>query len=114
MWILHQDIALAHTALLFESFLAKLEHPPYALDQALCDFSVFSKWKETLKGYRVDTVEAMKKKRTEMLSENDFIVLNRMERCIEKKYKVKVVKKKKDVTKTISFFFLVITIRFMM
>lgn len=79
-WILHQDNAPAHTALVVKTFLAKhgipvLDHPPYSPDLAPCDFFMFPKVKEVLKGTRFETVEAVKQKATEtmnMLTENDF------------------------------------------
>lgn len=113
-WILHQDNAPVHTALVVKSFLAKhgipvLEHPPYSPDLAPCDFFMFPKVKEVLKGTRFETVEAVKQKATEtmnMLTENDLKHCFeqwkiRMEKCRDSggEYfegdKVKVVKEKK-------------------
>jgi alpha-L-fucosidase len=42
-WILNQDNAPSHTALVTREFLAKtkittMDHPPYSPDLALCDF----------------------------------------------------------------------------
>ena len=70
-WILHQDNAPAHSALVVKSFLAKhntpvLQHPPYSPDLAPCDFFMFPKVKEVLKGSRFETVEAVKEKATEI------------------------------------------------
>jgi transposase len=49
----HHDNAPAHTALSLREFLASkqitvLEHPPYSLDPAPCDFLLFPKIKEIL------------------------------------------------------------------
>jgi len=56
-WILHHDSARAHDALRVREFLAKnsitkMDHPPYSLDLALCDFWHFPKLKNALKGQR--------------------------------------------------------------
>jgi hypothetical protein len=56
-WILYHDNALAHDALAVWEFLAKksimkLDHPPYSLDLALCDFWLFPKLKTALKGHK--------------------------------------------------------------
>ena len=55
-WILHHDSASAHTALSVKQFLVSkeittLHHPPYSPDLAPCDFFLFSKLKEILKGH---------------------------------------------------------------
>jgi hypothetical protein len=54
---LHHDNAPAHDALAVREFLAKksilkLDHPPYSLDLAPCDFWLFPKLKTSLKGHR--------------------------------------------------------------
>jgi hypothetical protein len=54
---LHHDNALAHNALAVQEFLAKksimkLDHPPYSLDLAWCNFWLFPKLKTALKGHR--------------------------------------------------------------
>jgi hypothetical protein len=56
-WILHHDSAPAHNVLALWEFLAKesimkLDHPPYLLDFAPCDFWVFPKLKAAWKGHR--------------------------------------------------------------
>ena len=56
-WLLHQDNAPAHNALSIRQFLvernvAVLDHPPYSSDLAPCDFFLFSKLKEVIKGAR--------------------------------------------------------------
>lgn len=93
-WILHQDNAPAHNALSIKEFLAKhgisvLEHPPYSPDLAPCDFFLFLKVKSRLKGTHLESVDAVKKKATEVmmnLSEDDLQHCFqqwkiRMERC---------------------------------
>jgi histone-lysine N-methyltransferase SETMAR len=54
-WILHHDNAAAHDALRVHEFLAKnsftkLDHPPYSPELAPCDFLLFPKLKNTVKG----------------------------------------------------------------
>jgi len=56
-WILNNDNAPAHDALRVREFLAKnsttkMDHPPYSLDSAPCDFWLFPKLKNALKGQR--------------------------------------------------------------
>jgi histone-lysine N-methyltransferase SETMAR len=60
-WILHDDNAPCHRALLVREFLAKrnmlsLPHPPYSPDLALADFFLFPKMKMQLKGRRFHSV----------------------------------------------------------
>ena len=79
-WVLHQDNAPTHNALSVKSFLTKhkitmLEHPPYSLDLAPCDFFLFPKIKSALKGTRFESVDAVKAEATELmnkLSEDDL------------------------------------------
>ena len=64
-WLLHHDNALAHIALGIRKFLAKnniavLEQPPYSPDLAPCDFFLFPKLKEVIKGTRFQDSEAIK------------------------------------------------------
>jgi histone-lysine N-methyltransferase SETMAR len=54
---LHHDYAPAHDALRVNKFLAKnsitkMDHPPYSPDLAPCDFWLFPKLKNALKGQR--------------------------------------------------------------
>jgi histone-lysine N-methyltransferase SETMAR len=61
-WILHNDIAPAHTSLLISNYLAKhqtsaVPHPPYSPDLTPADLSLFSEFKTTLKGRRFQTTE---------------------------------------------------------
>ena len=49
--------------------------PPYSLDLALCDFCLFPKLKEKLRGYHYETIEEMKEtvmKVIDMLTQEDF------------------------------------------
>ncbi|KAJ8950803.1 hypothetical protein NQ318_012665 [Aromia moschata] len=64
-WKIHQDNALAHSALPVKAFFAKyditvLEYPPHSSNLALCDF---------FKGTRFESVEAVKAKATEVLNQ---------------------------------------------
>ncbi len=64
-FLLHQDNAPSHTAV---PTLAKfgewgidlLAHPPYSPDLAPCDFSLFPKLKDALRGHRFQNVEDLK------------------------------------------------------
>jgi len=56
-WVLHHDNAPAHDALRFREFVAKnfvtkMDHSPYSPDLAPCDFWLFPKLKNALKGQR--------------------------------------------------------------
>ena len=62
-WLLHHDNAPAHNALLFREFVSKnniavLEQPPCSPDLAPCDFFLFPKLKEVIKGTRFQDSEA--------------------------------------------------------
>ena len=50
-------------------------HPPYSPDLALCDFWLFPKLKEKLRGCRYETIEEMKEAVTKVidtLTQEDF------------------------------------------
>ena len=94
-WLLHQDNAPAHNALSNRQFLAErnvavLNHPPYSPDLAPCDFFLFPKLKEAIKGVRFPDVEAIKKAVTTELKripEESFQECmgawqNRMRKCV--------------------------------
>jgi hypothetical protein len=56
-WTLHHDNAPAYDALRVREFLAKksitkMDHPPYSPDLAPCNFWLFPKLKNALKGQR--------------------------------------------------------------
>jgi hypothetical protein len=60
-YILHRDIAPEHDALrvrefLPKKFLRKMDHPPYSPDLAPCDFWLFPKLKNALKGQRLSSI----------------------------------------------------------
>jgi len=63
-WLLHHYSAPPHNALGIRKFLAKsniavLEQPPYPPDLAPCDFFLFPKPKEVIKGTRFQDSEAI-------------------------------------------------------
>ena len=63
-WLLHQDNVPAHNAIhqfLAERNVTMLDHPPYSPDLAPCDFFLFPKLKEVIKGVRFPDMEAIKK-----------------------------------------------------
>lgn len=62
--LLHHDNASSHTAkvtkeLLRTSNVNLLDHPPYSPDLAPCDFSLFPKMKEPLRGKRFESIEEL-------------------------------------------------------
>ena len=64
-WLLHYDNAAAHNALEIREFLAKNniavpEQPPYSSDLVPCDFFLFPKLNEVIKGTRFQASEAIK------------------------------------------------------
>ena len=64
-WLLHHDNAPAHTALGIRKFLADknitvLEQPPYFPDLAPCNFFLFSKVKNIIKGTHFSSTDDMK------------------------------------------------------
>lgn len=64
-WLLHHDNAPAHNALSIRQFLAErniavLDQPPYSPDLAPCDFFLFPKLKEVIKGTHFSDVETIK------------------------------------------------------
>ena len=84
-WLLHHDNAPAHNALGIGEFLAKnniavLEQPPYSPDLAPCDFFLFSKLKEVIKGTRFQGSEAIK---TAVMRELRAILEEFFQECVE-------------------------------
>jgi len=79
-WLLHDDNAPSHRALVTHEFLAHkgiitLPHPPYSPDLAPCDFLLFPKMKLQLKGHRFDRVEEIQRESQNVLGtlwEQDF------------------------------------------
>jgi transposase len=65
-WLLHDDNAPSHQALVTREFLAHkgiitLPYSPYSPDLASCDFFLFPKMKLQLKGRRFDRVEEIQR-----------------------------------------------------
>ena len=79
-WHFHQDNAPVHNSILVTDYLTKMgikkvRHPPYSRDLAPCDFSLFPKLKEKLRGCRYETIEEMKEAVTKVidtLTQEDF------------------------------------------
>jgi len=79
-WLLHDDNAPSHRALVTCEFLAHnsiiaLLQPPYSPNLAPCDFFLFPKMKLQLKGRRFDTVEEIQRESQNVLGrlrEQDF------------------------------------------
>ena len=79
-WHFHQDNAPVHNSILVTDYLTKVgiktvPQPPYSPDLAPCDFWLFPKHKEKLRGCRYETIEEMKKDVTkviDMLTQEDM------------------------------------------
>ena len=75
-WLLHHDNAPAHNALGIQEFFGKnniavlehLEQPPFSPDLTPCDFFLFPKLKEVIKGTCFQHSEAIKTAVTERSS----------------------------------------------
>ena len=64
-WLCHQDNAPVHNSILVTDCLTKMgiktvPHPPYRPDLAPCDFWLFPKLKENLRGCCYETIEEIK------------------------------------------------------
>ena len=64
-WHFHQDNAPVHNSILVTDYLTKMgiktvPQPPYSPDLAPCDFWLFPKLKEKLRGCHYETIEEMK------------------------------------------------------
>ena len=94
-WHFHQDNAPVHNFILVTDYLTKMgiktvPQPPYRPDLASCDFWLFSKLKEKLRGCRYETIEEMKEAVTKVidtLTQEDFHgvfqkLLGRYTKCI--------------------------------
>ena len=94
-WHFHQDNAPVHNSILVTDYLTKIgmktvPHPPYSPEIAPCDFWLFPKLKENLRGYRYETIEEMKGAETKViytLTQEDFHgafqkLLERYNNCI--------------------------------
>ena len=79
-WHFHQDNAPVHNFILVTDYLTKMgikivPHPCYSPDLAPCDFCLFPKLKEKLRGCRYETIEEMKEavmKVIDTLTQEDF------------------------------------------
>jgi hypothetical protein len=79
-WLLHHDNTPAHTSLKTTEFLTNSDmvivpHPPYSLDLAPCDFTLFPKLKMKLKRGRFETVFDIQRESQAVLDsiqDNDF------------------------------------------
>ena len=94
-WHFHQDNASVHNSILDTDYLTKMgintvPRPPYSPDLAPCDFWLFPKLKEKLRGCRYETIEEMKETVTKVidtLTQEDFHgafqrLLERYNKCI--------------------------------
>ena len=95
-WHFHQDNAPVHKSILVTDYLTQMgiktvPHPPYSPDLAPCDFRLFPKLKENLRGNRYSTIEDMKEAVTRVLNtltQEDFQgafqkLLERYNKCID-------------------------------
>ena len=79
-WHFQQDNASVFNSILVTDYLTKrviktVPHPPYSPDLVPCDFCLFPKLKEKLRGCRYETIEEMKEAVTkviEVLTQEDF------------------------------------------
>ena len=79
-WHFHQDNTAVHNSILVTDYLTKMgiktvSRPPYSPDLAPCDFWLFFKLKEKLRGCRYETIEEMKEAVTKLidtLTQKDF------------------------------------------
>ena len=79
-WHFHLDNALVNNSILVIDYLTKMgiktvPQPPYSPDLAPCDFWLFPKLKENLRGCRYETIEEMKEAMTKVidtLTQDDF------------------------------------------
>ena len=94
-WHFHWDNVLVHNSILVTDYLTKMgintvPQPTDSPDLAPCDFWLFPKLKEKLRGCRYETIEEMKEAVTKVidtLTQEDFHVafqklLERYNRCI--------------------------------
>ena len=79
-WHFHQDNAPVHNSILVTDYLTKMgiktvPRPPYSPDLAPCDFCLFPKLKEKLRGCHYETIEETKEavtKVSDTLTQEDF------------------------------------------
>ena len=95
LWHFHQDNAPVHNSILVTDYLTKMgiktvPQPPYSPDLTSCDFCLFPKLKEKLRGCRYETTEEMKEavtKAIDTLTQEDLHeafqkLLERYNECI--------------------------------
>ena len=95
LWHFHEDNVPVHNSILVTDYLTKMgiktvPQPPYSPDLAPCDFWLFPKLKENLRGCRYETIEEMKEAVTKIidtLTQEDFhgafqMLLERYNKCI--------------------------------
>ena len=85
-WHLHQDNAPTHKSIMVTNYLTEMgiktvPHPPYSPDMSPCDFWMFPRLKEKLRGRRFEDVEEMKEAVTEAL---DTFTLEDYQRAFKK------------------------------
>ena len=71
-WHFHQDNAQVNNSILVIDYLTKMgirtvPPPPHSPDHAPCDFCLFPKLKENLRGCRYETIEEMKEAVTKVI-----------------------------------------------
>ena len=76
-WHFHEDNAQVHNSILVTDYLTKMgikivPQPSYSPDLAPCDFCLFPKFKENLRGCRYETIEEAVKKFIDTLTQEDF------------------------------------------
>ena len=79
-WHFYEDNAPVHNSILVTDLLTKMgiktaPHRPYSRDLAPCDFLLFPKLKEKLRGCRYETIEEMKEAVTKVIdtfTQEDF------------------------------------------
>ena len=79
-WHFHQDNTPVHNSILFTDYLTKMgtktvPQSPYSTDLAPCDFWLFPKLQEKLRGCRYEAIEEMKEAVTKVidtLTQEDF------------------------------------------
>ena len=95
-WHFLQDNAPVYNSILVTDYLTKMgikavPQPPYSPDLAPCDFCLFPKLNDKLRGCRYETIEEMQEavtKVTDTLTQEDFDgafekLLERYNKCIE-------------------------------
>ena len=91
-WHFQQDNKPVHNSILVTDYLTKKDietvpQPPHSPDLAPCDFWLFPKLKEKLRGYRYETIAEMKEVVTKVIDAVDVHevfqkLLERYSKCI--------------------------------